>query len=472
MADVSSLLNKLLEPFFGLDIAGTYQSASQFIDFVLYLIFFISITRFTLASRFDAKTQKPISIIVGIALTIGMSFFGRRWGFSIGDLAPLAGLLFLVVLGMMFFKLLKDMGDSAPGAGAFAFLLIFFSITAIVPGFYSWIIQKVPFLEALLSIAVILAVFIAVRDMFGFIRGNESGADEDMGIRDSREYLEKKVQAEQKKRKAIAEAERQEAERRQKEAEAKREAEPKRETEVATQEVKTRQAGTETAQTRTTEAQTPQTSEEKIATERITEAKKTKTQTVQKKADKKTADKKIETSRKKEKKLINEKEKIEKKQLKLIKKTKAQLRDFRLQFRKLTHDDSGKENYNKLSDKEKKIYESVEKYACKDLKDMISALDILENKEIDDLKFFNSLKFSVGTTEKAPFYKTIVWDDNIIKEKHNLIQVANRLCSVLQEDLSKRNKLYHIRGVFSRMIRLIEKLEEINKDQLERIKLN
>ncbi|MCK5025914.1 MAG: hypothetical protein KAS15_04940 [Nanoarchaeota archaeon] len=33
MADASSLLNRLLEPFFGWDIAGTYQSASQFIDF-------------------------------------------------------------------------------------------------------------------------------------------------------------------------------------------------------------------------------------------------------------------------------------------------------------------------------------------------------------------------------------------------------------------------------------------------------
>jgi len=45
MADTSNILSRLFEPFFGWDIAGTYQNAYQFIDFALYLIFFISVTQ-------------------------------------------------------------------------------------------------------------------------------------------------------------------------------------------------------------------------------------------------------------------------------------------------------------------------------------------------------------------------------------------------------------------------------------------
>ena len=195
MAYASNILNRLFEPFFGWDIAGTYQNAYQFIDFALYLIFFISVTKYALAKQIDNKKMRnSLAIILGISFAIAMSLFGQRWGFMIGNLAPMAGLLFLAVLGMIFFKLLRDLGEKAPGAGAFAFLLLFFSITAIVPGFYNWLIDKVNFLEPLLSLAVIFAVFIAVRDMIKLLtRGKKQEEDEEWpGIKDRKEAEEDK----------------------------------------------------------------------------------------------------------------------------------------------------------------------------------------------------------------------------------------------------------------------------------------
>ncbi len=211
MADI---LSRILEPFFGWDIAGTYQNAHHFIDFVLYLFLFIYICRVALAKKFEGTIKNSLAIIIGISLAIGMSIFGRTYGFMIGDLAPMAGLIFLVTLGMIFFKLVRDLGGKAPGAGAFAFLLLFFSITAIVPGFYSWLIDKVDFLEPLLSLAVFFAVFIAVRDMIGLLTGGKKKEEEDEwpGITDKkdddrRKAAEKKAKdAEEARKKAEDEA--------------------------------------------------------------------------------------------------------------------------------------------------------------------------------------------------------------------------------------------------------------------------
>lgn len=447
MAFASNILDRLLEPFFGWNIAGTYQSASQFIDFVLYLIFFISVTRFALAKRFDAKTQRPITIIVGIAFAIGMSFFGRRWGFSIGDLAPLAGLLFLVVLGMMSFKLIKDMGDSAPGAGAFAFLLIFFSMTAIVPSFYSWIIQKVPFLEALLSIGVILAVFIAVKEMFGLITGGGGAkADGDMGLSDSKDFLKRKARDKEKKRKDLAEAQ---AEKLRREADEARE--------------------------RAAAAKTP---EEKKAYEDLADDK-------MRKADEKTGkeptptvtirgrpaastESSIEEIRKRQEKYLEDKKKIEKKQLKLIDKIRKGLKTHEKELEKIILNKDEKWDYNKLSDEKTKIYEAVEKYCEEVLQDLVDALNLLENREIEDQKFLKSLKTVVKTEELKDFYEAIIGDENIIKEKYDLINLMVRLSNALLIDFSNKSHVYHVRGLIIRIIKTIEKLKDLNEVQLKK----
>ncbi len=449
MTLASNILDRLFEPFFGWNIAGTYQSASQFIDFVLYLIFFISVTRFALAKRFDAKTQKPITIIVGIVLAIGMSVFGRRWGFSIGDLAPLAGLLFLVVLGMMFFKLIKDMGDSVPGAGAFAFLLIFFSMTAIVPSFYSWIINKVPFLEALLSIGVLLAVFVAVKEMIGLITGGGAKggakADEDMGIRDSRDFLEKKARDKEKRRKDLAKAQAEKLRREADEARAKAAA-----------------------------AKTP---EEKAVYEKLAEDKKAEVDKKLKEGDSPATirghpaasiESSIKEIRERERKYLEDQKKIEKKQLKLISKITKDLNTHEQELNKIILNENEKWDYNKLSDEEKQNYEALEKYCNKELQNLVDALILLENREIKDQNFLKSLKTVVKTEELKDFYNTIIGDDNIIKEKYDLINLTVSLSKALLIGFSKKSHVYHIRGLIIRIIKIIEKLKDLNVVQLKK----
>ena len=211
------ILGNIFKPFFGWDILGAYDSAYEFIDFALYLFFFISILRYALKDRFDTKSAKVLSIIIGIAMSIGMSMFSRVYGFRISDIGPLAGIIFLGTLGYLFFKFLRDMGNNTPGAGAIAFLLIYFSLISIVPSFYKWIIDKADFLEAILAFAVIVAVFIAVRDM---IRLFTSGEPADFpGIKESDSYIADKDDEADKKRQ-VAETARKVAERKRAEAEA------------------------------------------------------------------------------------------------------------------------------------------------------------------------------------------------------------------------------------------------------------
>lgn len=191
MVDV---LDNIFEPFFGWDIAGTYQGAHEFIDFAIYLLFFIAITRFALSKHFDnKKTRNVLAVVVGIALSVGMVFFSSTYGFMIGDIGPLAGLLLLVFLGFIFYKFLRELGEKMAGAGAFVFLLLLFTIISIVPSFYNQLLDKVPFLEALISFAVFIAVFIVIRDLIKLLtKGNGDDDSEFPGIRDSDEYKKEK----------------------------------------------------------------------------------------------------------------------------------------------------------------------------------------------------------------------------------------------------------------------------------------
>ena len=445
MASAQNILDRLIEPFFGWDIAGTYQSASQFIDFVIYLIFFISVTRFALAKRFDAKTQKPVTIIVGIALAIGMSFFGQRWGFSIGSLAPLAGLVFLVVIGMMFFNLLKSMMGSAPGAGAFAFLLIFFSITAIVPQFYQWIINKVPFIEALLSIAVIVAIFIALRELIYLIKGEGTSTttpqDQDMEITDSPAYL---------KRKAKEEAARREAEKRQAEAEA--------------------------AQAR---AEAAKTEEERKAHEKVAEVKKAEAKKAGAKAEETAKAAGGEPEVREElpdeeltelmKKVYGDDTQIAKKEIELmaglrqhLKAIKDAMRESRKEFKKTGE----KWDYEKLPAEAKHIYDYVAAFAENQLRPGIAMLNNLNIKETDNKKILKGI-IAGKKIKESPLYESLIKDQKIFEKKNNLNILFITYAAGIVEDAKNKKNFASFIVAFDKLGKIIKELIHLNTKQVK-----
>ena len=458
MAFASNILDRLFEPFFGWNIAGTYQSASQFIDFVLYLIFFISVTRFALAKRFDAKTQKPITIIVGIVLAIGMSVFGRRWGFSIGDLAPLAGLLFLVVLGMMFFKLIKDMGDSVPGAGAFAFLLIFFSMTAIVPSFYSWIIQKIPFLEALLSIGVLLAVFVAIKEMIGLITGGGAKggakADEDMGIRDSREYLEKKARDKEKRRKDLAEAQAEKL---------RRQADDLERMAAAAKTPEEKKAYKEKADDKKVKA------DKKLGEVKEADKKSLKATYIDEQVpggDKTITDEQLT---KELEQIFGASGIIAKKQIEALIVLEKEIELVKKRFK-----DSNKEfkkrkipfNYEMLPDNEKQTYNMAINFLNVRLSKTAQIINTLHVQETKDKRIIKGLRAGKKIKD-SPLFESMIQNQNILEKKENLALLFFTYLRGLAEDLNNKKSFGQLIISFDKLKRIIKKLIELNKKQIK-----
>ena len=164
-----NILNEILKPFFGWDIAGTYQRAYAFIDFVLYLFIFIYITRYALSKRFEGSTGKSLSVVIGIMLAIGMAVFERMFQFNIGKLAPLAGLIFFIVIAMLSFNVLKGFGSGFAGASSWAFILIYGALSGIIPQFLDFLYKHVPLLEALLYLALMFAIFGAIKGLIDII---------------------------------------------------------------------------------------------------------------------------------------------------------------------------------------------------------------------------------------------------------------------------------------------------------------
>ncbi|MCK5025542.1 MAG: hypothetical protein KAS15_03055, partial [Nanoarchaeota archaeon] len=152
-------LKVLLEPFFGWDIAGTYQSAASFIDFILYIFIFLYITRYAISKRFEGATAKSLSVVIAIVLAIGMAVFERMFDFNLGKLAPLAGLIIFAVIAMIAFNVIKGLGAGTASAGAWAYLLLYGVLSATASKYLTWLYDKIPFFEGILYIGVIFAIF-------------------------------------------------------------------------------------------------------------------------------------------------------------------------------------------------------------------------------------------------------------------------------------------------------------------------
>ena len=152
-------LKILLEPFFGWDIAGTYQQAASFIDFVLYIFIFLYITRYAISKRFEGATANSLSIVIAIVFSIGMTVFERMFDFNLGKLAPLAGLIFFVVIAIIVFNVIKGFGAGTVSAGAWAYLMLYGVLSATASKYLTWLYDKIPFFEGILYIGVIFAIF-------------------------------------------------------------------------------------------------------------------------------------------------------------------------------------------------------------------------------------------------------------------------------------------------------------------------
>jgi len=160
-----SPLTTLFRPLQSLDISNTYDLYHYWVDFFLFLAVFVSISKFTLGRRFGGREGKALSVVVGLALALSLSLLEYRVGFSIKSFGPIAAGIFIRVVGMVMFSLIKAVGVGNTGAGSFAFVITYFLVRSTLSdwllsfgdnSWFSW-----------LDLGFVIAVIISVGKMVG-----------------------------------------------------------------------------------------------------------------------------------------------------------------------------------------------------------------------------------------------------------------------------------------------------------------
>lgn len=153
------VLDHLFGPFKDFDVPGAYARYSGLIDFSIYLIFFLGVTRVTLGKRFAGRGGKAISVAVSLILTISLILAERELGFSLASFGPFAGGLVVLVVASTLYIGIRHMGAGHLASSAIAFVATYLAIRAVAPGLFEWVAVRAPVIHVLLAIATLVAIW-------------------------------------------------------------------------------------------------------------------------------------------------------------------------------------------------------------------------------------------------------------------------------------------------------------------------
>jgi len=152
-------------------------------------VMFISISRYAFHKQIrDNKSFKSVALVMGFALAIGASTAASNFGFSLGDLGPLALAVVLLMFGWMFYQLIVGLGVGGFQAAALAYLVAFGFLTTAASGLFEFIQDEAAtntglgLLDAMLQLMFILAFFAVI---YGVVRWgmrnfrSEGGGDDE-----------------------------------------------------------------------------------------------------------------------------------------------------------------------------------------------------------------------------------------------------------------------------------------------------
>jgi hypothetical protein len=159
-------LQEGLRPLEYLDISKLYDNYTVFIDFAIYLMVFVGISQITLGSRFQGKGGKAITIAIGISLALALAISERFLGFSLRSLGPIAVGIFLAILSVMIYRLVKQLGGDFAVSGSLAYIIILLFLTATMQGFFAWINKNTPLLGLGLVIGFFWAAYKVISHLF------------------------------------------------------------------------------------------------------------------------------------------------------------------------------------------------------------------------------------------------------------------------------------------------------------------
>jgi len=171
IALAENFLDYIFRPLGGINVASFYDTYWYAIDFILYLIVFLGAVRVSLEKRFTGRGGHALIIVLGIMLTIAMTWFAQTIGFRIANLWPVAAGLFIGLIAFLIFRLMSEQGAQLGKGVATAYVVTFLAVQAIMPqlcGPDGWIAQKMPIAWGIANILFLVAIVYMITELARF----------------------------------------------------------------------------------------------------------------------------------------------------------------------------------------------------------------------------------------------------------------------------------------------------------------
>ncbi|MGV8171240.1 MAG: hypothetical protein ACP5OA_00930, partial [Candidatus Woesearchaeota archaeon] len=144
----------------------------QFIDALIYLVLFLSLAQlvFTKIYSNNKREAKMVAVAIALSLMFAMVVLENMTGFNLGQLAPVALVIFLSVLAMLLYNLLQGLfgseGKGKTASAALTYLLVYGLLVVPFNTLNQWIITNSPLLASVLSLASVVAFIYLLIQLF------------------------------------------------------------------------------------------------------------------------------------------------------------------------------------------------------------------------------------------------------------------------------------------------------------------
>lgn len=158
-----NVVDALLNPVAGLNVAGTYDRHSTVIDFFLYLILFVGVAQSKLAKRFKGRGGRAVVIAVGLILAIALS----NSPFTIKKMWPVAAAILISLIVIIVFLILNKIIRSHAVSLSISFITSYFIVRSIFPEYFKPLQNEwASLLHGLFYVAVLILIFRIPRTVF------------------------------------------------------------------------------------------------------------------------------------------------------------------------------------------------------------------------------------------------------------------------------------------------------------------
>ncbi|HYD03843.1 MAG TPA: hypothetical protein VEC16_06125, partial [Alphaproteobacteria bacterium] len=161
-------LNGILNPFSSINIAAFYLRYYAFIDAIIYLILFLGVAQIAFLKIYkDSKREgKAIAVAIALCLTISMVVLEMNTGFYLGQLQPIALIVFLLIISTLLFNMFQGLFEKKAVSGAITYLIIYGLLTVPFGALNEWINTNAPFLAAILTLGAVASLIYLIIELF------------------------------------------------------------------------------------------------------------------------------------------------------------------------------------------------------------------------------------------------------------------------------------------------------------------